>query len=163
MSNIDFPEQKQDIFVSPGTELRKAREAQGLLLEEAANKLFLSRQRLIDIENDDFSRISSLIYARGYLRAYAKLVGVSETDILKKFGQLELQDQREHADLSVIAKSRGKSVSKQRRYVRWINIIIIGLLILMVVLWWQGKRHTSNEVSNNNMVQQVVIPSQANN
>lgn len=163
MSDTDNPGQKQDIFVSPGAELRKAREAQGLSLEEVANKLFLSRQRLIDIENDDFSRISSLIYARGYLRAYAKLVGVSEIDILKKFGQLEIQDQRGHADLSVIARSGGKPVSKQRRYIRWINMAIIGLLILMVVLWWHGKNHSSNDVSNNNMVQQVVIPSQADN
>jgi len=162
MSNTDAAEHKPDFFISIGTELRKAREAQGLSLEEAANKLFLSRQRVIDIENDDFSRISSLIYARGYLRAYAKLVGVSEADILKKFSKLELQDQRDRADLSVVAKSRGAPISKQRRYMRWINLAVIAILILLVVLWWHGKRHGANEVANNNdMVQQVVIPSQS--
>lgn len=154
--------QQQNVIIGPGQELRQAREAQGMSLEEVATKLFINKQRVIDIENDDYSKISSLIYARGYLRAYAKLVGLLEDDVLKKFCDLGLQDEKIHANLDIIASPRTRN--KQRTYVRLVNIAIIVVLVLLVVLWWQGKKRVASnqQVSFKNPVQQVIIPSPIN-
>ena len=110
----------------------------------------------------DYSKISSLIYARGYLRAYAKLVGLLEDDVLKKFCDLGLQDEKIHANLDIIASPRTRN--KQRTYVRLVNIAIIVVLVLLVVLWWQGKKRVASnqQVSFKNPVQQVIIPSPIN-
>jgi transcriptional regulator with XRE-family HTH domain len=155
MPNITDDLQQQHI--GPGQELRQAREAQGMSLEEAAAKLFINKQRLIDIENDDYSRISSLIYARGYLRAYAKLVGLFEDDVLKKFNDLELHEERAHANLDIIASPRTR-LDKQHTYVKLVNIAIVVVLVLLVVLWWHGKKRAipSDQVSLKNPVQQVL-------
>lgn len=143
--------------IGPGQELRQAREAQGMSLEEAATKLFINKQRLIDIENNDYSRISSLIYARGYLRAYAKLVGLSEDDIVKKFNDLELHEERAHANLDIIASPRTR-LDKQHIYVKLVNVTIVIVLVVLVVLWWHGKKRIvpADQVSLKSPVQQVL-------
>jgi cytoskeleton protein RodZ len=151
--------QQQKTFIGSGQELRQAREAQGISLEEAATKLFINKQRIIDIENDDYSRISSLIYARGYLRAYAKLVGLFEDDVLKKFDDLGLREERAHANLDIIASPRTK-LDKQHAYIKLVNVAIVIILVLLVVLWWHGKKRvtSSEQVSLKNPVQQILIP-----
>ncbi len=142
--------------IGPGQELRQARESQGKSIDEVATKLFINKQRVLDIENDDYSKISSLIYARGYLRAYAKLVGLSEDEIVKKFNDLELHEERAHANLDIIASPRTK-LDKQHTYVKLVNIAIAIVLVLLVVMWWQGKKRlTFNQVSFKNPVQQVL-------
>jgi len=156
--------QQQNTSIGPGQELRQAREALGKSVEEVASELFINKQRLTDIENDDYSKISSLIYAKGYLQAYAKLVGLFEDDILKKFDDLGLHEKRVPANLDIIASPRTK-LDKRHIYVKLTNMAIAIILILLVVLWWQDKKRAafSQQTSFKNPVQEVTIPAPLNN
>ena len=58
----------------PGAALRRAREARGLSLEEAARQLFLKPELVRALEEEDRDRLPEPIFVTGYLRAYARLL-----------------------------------------------------------------------------------------
>ncbi len=61
----------------PGAILRAARELQGWSIEEVAAELNLLPDLVEALERDDYSLTAGWTYAVGYLRNYARLVGVS--------------------------------------------------------------------------------------
>ena len=58
-----------------GTRLRAAREARGLTILQAAEKLHVDARILEALEAEDFAALGAAVYARGHLRRYAELVG----------------------------------------------------------------------------------------
>lgn len=58
-----------------GTRLRAAREARGLTILQAAEKLHVDARILESLEAEDFGSLGAAVYARGHLRRYADLVG----------------------------------------------------------------------------------------
>jgi cytoskeletal protein RodZ len=68
-------------FVEFGDKLRLAREALGLQVAEVARHLLVNKQRIIEIENGNYSNIASHLYLRWYLSSYAKIVNLSEHEI----------------------------------------------------------------------------------
>lgn len=158
-------EQQEDLFTGPGEKLKLLREEKGLPVEDIAARLCLTKQKIMEIEKDDYSHISSPIFARGYLRSYAKLLDISNNEILnilQKFDGLGLSGES-GAAYSKAATHKTKFYPKRNRhYLRWINIAIIILLIVLVALWWQSKnKNTVKPESLNKAVQQIItiIPS----
>ena len=71
--------------VSPGQILQKARISKGFTAQEVASSLHLSLNWIEKIEQDQFMCAPALIYIRGYLRAYARLVAVQVSTVLDAF------------------------------------------------------------------------------
>lgn len=61
-----------------GQALRQAREARRLSLEDVAATTRISLRFLTAIENSRYDVFTGAIYAVGFARAYAKMVGLSE-------------------------------------------------------------------------------------
>lgn len=72
------PELPLDAATSVGMRLRAARNAAGLSLEDVARSSRIGVAILGAIESDDLSSLGAPIYARGYLRAYARAVGLPD-------------------------------------------------------------------------------------
>lgn len=70
---------------NPGEQLASIREQKGYTVEYVANKLHL-RARIIElIENNEFHLLPEPVFVKGYLRAYAKLLGTSPEPYLAIF------------------------------------------------------------------------------
>lgn len=67
---------------SPGLLLKNAREAAGLSVEQVADKLHLLKSVVSSLEKDCYDRIRGDTFARGYLRNYARLLGMDADDIV---------------------------------------------------------------------------------
>ena len=65
--------------VNPGDTLRQARESNGWSLAEVALKLNLTSTSLANLEAGAFDKLPGHTFARGYIRAYAKLLGIDQT------------------------------------------------------------------------------------
>ncbi|WP_336958624.1 helix-turn-helix domain-containing protein [Sphingobium aquiterrae] len=65
----------------PGDMLRRAREAQGLSLQEVATRTRVPVRQLEMIERNDFAGLPGLPYAVGFARAYARAIGSDEVAI----------------------------------------------------------------------------------
>lgn len=73
---------------TPGELLKQARERVGLSVERVAKDLYLDTRVIHAIELDRFQELGAPVYAKGYLRKYAKLVGVTEEGILQGYQQM---------------------------------------------------------------------------
>ena len=72
---------------SVGQILRDARERKELTTSQVAAATRIGKQTIEEIERDDFDRIPAKVYARGFLRIYAEVVGVDPDEILELFQQ----------------------------------------------------------------------------
>lgn len=64
-----------------GVALREARESCGYSVEEVASRLKIMVRVVKGIEEGDKSSLPHPVYARGFIRAYAALVGVDEAEV----------------------------------------------------------------------------------
>jgi cytoskeleton protein RodZ len=75
-------------------ELRNAREAENLSLEDLAVATRISKKFLKAIEDDNFSLLPQ-IYIRAFIRDYAREVGLNPDEVIKKFEQVTLPPEAE--------------------------------------------------------------------
>lgn len=64
-----------------GAQLREAREARGLTLEQLAAETRIPQRHLIKIETGDFAALPARTYAVGFSKTYARAVGLNEDDV----------------------------------------------------------------------------------
>lgn len=66
----------------PGARLRAAREASGLGIGEVAEQLQLLQYVVRALEQDEYGRLRGDTFVRGYLRNYARLLGLDPEEIV---------------------------------------------------------------------------------
>ena len=69
---------------SVGKQLQEARLAKSWTPELAARETKIKAERIRDLESDDYSHFSSPTYARGFVRTYARALGVDEYRLLRQ-------------------------------------------------------------------------------
>lgn len=67
-------------MTSFGTQLRAARETEGLSVEYVSFKSKIQPNMIIDLENDDYSGFSSAAYVKSFLRKYSDFLGLDLED-----------------------------------------------------------------------------------
>ena len=123
--------------VNPGETLRQARESNGWSLAEVALKLNLTVNSLGNLEAGAFDKLPGHTFARGYIRAYAKLLGMDQTVLVQQFDQATGTDSQ---------GSNVHSLGRIEEPVRVSHTIlrIVSLLLLIAVVgggfvWWQDQ------------------------
>lgn len=85
--------------LSLGEKLRQAREDKGLTLSEVSEHTRISTLYLQSIENDDYKILPGGIFNKGFVKSYAKFVGINEQEALSDYanlvGQSETKRQEE--------------------------------------------------------------------
>ena len=71
--------------MSVGAELAQARQQDGLSLEDIASRTKIKVERLRAIEDMDRAELPSLIYLKGFLRAYATELRLDADDIVQRY------------------------------------------------------------------------------
>ncbi len=72
--------------LSIGQTLRAAREAHGMSLDDVAAHLRLMHRQIEAMESDDFASLGQSVFARGFVRNYARLLGLVPEDLLARMG-----------------------------------------------------------------------------
>lgn len=129
---------------SPGELLCAARERRGYQQSVIAERLRLSLQTIIDIENNDFSHFAAEIYLRGYIRSYSGLVDLDPEAVLKAYDSMGVVIERDPQMPVMMAQdvpmSRRMRQTK-RKTLWWAGFSVLFVLIVMVVLWWREQQH----------------------
>src|SRR5215203_319960 len=71
-----------------GEKLRQAREERGISISEVAEQTRISPMYLESIENDNYKPLPGGIFNKGFVRSYAKYVGIDENEALQDYAQL---------------------------------------------------------------------------
>jgi cytoskeleton protein RodZ len=81
-----------------GATLQSARGHRGLSLDELAHRTKISVRVLRAIEDNAFDRVPQGIFTRGYLRAYAREVGLDPTAVVEQYlAQFDTAETAEHS------------------------------------------------------------------
>ena len=73
-----------------GNTLSRARRARAITLEDVERDTHVSRRYLQALENEDFSIFPAPVYARGFLRTYARYLGLNPDELLRVFPSPDL-------------------------------------------------------------------------
>lgn len=71
-----------------GEKLRQAREERGITISEVAEQTRISALYLGCIENDDYRTLPGGIFNKGFIKSFAKYVGVDEQEALQDYARL---------------------------------------------------------------------------
>ncbi|MCK9315090.1 MAG: helix-turn-helix domain-containing protein [Verrucomicrobia bacterium] len=75
---------------SVGEQLRRAREARGLTVEQIAEETKLMLAQVKALESGDYSAFPAMVYTRGSIKSYADVVKIDPTPLLEQLKE-ELQ------------------------------------------------------------------------
>ena len=69
---------------SVGQILREAREAQGVSVDDVAMRLRLMHRQIAAMETDDFGSLGQPVFARGFVRNYARLLNLDPESLVER-------------------------------------------------------------------------------
>ncbi|STY29238.1 DNA-binding protein [Legionella wadsworthii] len=123
---------------NPGEQLANIRQQKGYTVEYVANKLHL-RARIIElIENNEFHLLPEPVFVKGYLRAYAKLLGTSPEPYLAIFNEQFVVEKK--SDRALLWQQSKRESHKAEHIIRWFTILFALGVIVAVGVWWQKNR-----------------------
>ena len=143
--------------VNPGDTLRQARESNGWSLAEVALKLNLTSTSLANLEAGAFDKLPGHTFARGYIRAYAKLLGIDQAVLVQEFDQFTGTDAQG-------SNVHGLGRIEEPTRVSHTILRIVSLLLLIAVVgggfvWWQDQTSQRNKDLTSNAMEHVEVES----
>jgi cytoskeleton protein RodZ len=126
----------QEIIASgPGEYLKKRRESMGLTHADVAAHLNLRISIIEAIEENNYKHMPKLVFARGYLRSYAKLLGLSGNEIIAAFNKLEYPENPSELPASPLRAGQKKPIKKEHSLIPWIALVILIVIFALVGFW----------------------------
>jgi cytoskeleton protein RodZ len=123
-----------DAFITPGTLLKTAREELELSQREVADRLHLMPGYPAIIERDDYNALRHKAFARGYVKAYGKLVGVDERLLLSAFDRLRAEE-----TVPEPSKVRTRPLQLQHTGLGVVMGLVLLLLLVLAIWWLRGE------------------------
>ncbi|MBE0505264.1 MAG: helix-turn-helix domain-containing protein [Marinospirillum sp.] len=121
----------------PGELLKKAREAKGLSKEEVALKLNFLPAYVTALENEQFEPLHSTTFVKGYLRAYARFLGIDAEEVLRCFHAHypEMQEQEKNRPVQSLKPEKNTSSLLFKLF----SVLVVLALISIIIIWWQSR------------------------
>lgn len=121
---------------SPGRRLRVHRQSRGLEVERIAVQLHLRPALVEALEQDRYADLPSPVFVAGYLRNYARLLGVDPAPLVAAY----------HAANPVpeptpprIATRAPREIGSGHILMRLVSLAILAGALGMLALWWQNR------------------------
>lgn len=127
--------------IGPGPTLRAARQAMNVEPREVADALNLPLSVVEAIEENDYAQLPNAVFARGYVRSYAKLLELDPDPIVLQFPMPEqsvventMSVERASPFASLTATAQ-RLLREQQQLVLVAGAIVVGLLLVMLLVW----------------------------
>ena len=118
----------------PGARLREAREAANITVEKIATSLLLDSDTIRALEADAFDRLPAPTFVRGYLRGYARVVGLPAGPILEMYDSRGFEPPPLATGVSESSQAHTSDAA-----VRLVTYAVAAVLVVLVALWWHSQ------------------------
>ncbi len=114
-----------------GAWLRRQREVREITLREISDESKISFRYLEALEQDRFEILPAPVFARGFLREYARFVGLDPDEVVNYYISAVPDEEPEEEDGRLI-------ISQERRSSVWpvIGVLAVLLLVLLAFYWF---------------------------
>ncbi|MGH8798604.1 MAG: RodZ domain-containing protein [Casimicrobiaceae bacterium] len=147
----------------PGMQLRAAREAAGLSIDQVAQQLKLAPRQVKALEDEDFGLLPGRTFTRGFLRNYARLLGLDADLLVAHLPDAARAPSLESPPLHSTGTTMGElptTAARATNFGRWlIPLILIGCIVAAAAYEWQrGRPATSAETPHPNGTAPLTSP-----
>jgi transcriptional regulator with XRE-family HTH domain len=170
LSMPDQEPQAHSELASFGEELRREREIRGISLKEIADATKISKRFLEAIERNDHRTLPAPVFTRGFVREYARYLGLNSEEMVNRYNFAAAGDDRieKSAHLErlvqppVIQREPPKKKGIPPAYARIDrNVYLLAIIVaaLVAVAWWavQHKRAES-EIRAESVPPTIIAP-----
>ncbi len=133
----------------PGKRLQSARQSLSMSEQDVARKLHLSVTVVRALESDDYERLPEPAFVKGYIRNYARLVGVPGDEVANLYQQIAAEEQQ--APLA----STSPSLESAKEKPVWIYAAAVVVIIALIWLVMQDKQEPAAELTPSESVEAV--------
>jgi cytoskeleton protein RodZ len=113
-----------------GRQLLAARERQGFAIADVAASLRVDPAVIEALEQGRFFALGAPVFARGYLRHYAELLGEPLEEVTGRYQTL--QESAASPDITAVPNLAPAG----RPPARWPVVVVACALVLLVLIWW---------------------------
>ncbi len=135
-TTLTMDEIVEEALNKPGARLAAVRLQQGYTPEYVAGKLHL-RVRIIElIEADQYHDLPEPVFIKGYLRAYAKLLGMPAQPLLDIFNH---SFKPERVQEKALWQSK-RETNRAEHAIRWLTGVFTVIVLMAVAMWWYTNK-----------------------
>ena len=116
-----------------GARLRAAREAKGWTAQDAGSRLRLMSRQIEAIEAEDFSRLGQPVFARGFVRNYAKLLGLNPDELLDQMTTIKVSRVQETESVPF---TPSQEFWKSPWVLGGIAAVTLAVVVPLGLYWW---------------------------
>jgi cytoskeletal protein RodZ len=149
--------QRHSELATFGEDLRREREIRGISLKEISDATKISKRFLEQIEKNDYRTLPAPVFTRGFVREYARYLGLNAEEMVSRYNHAAAGDDRiektAHLERLVAPAVESEAVPPRKKgipppYARIDRNLIAAVVIavaLIGVIWWtiQHKRATA--------------------
>lgn len=140
-----------------GEKLRQAREERGISISEVADQTRISPLYIESIENDNYKPLPGGIFNKGFVKSYAKYIGLDEHEALRDYGQIAAATELEQPEPQrsyrpeVLTDDRPGTSLLQRILFASVILALMTAGILFLVRYTQtpGTPQTASNIQSN--------------
>ncbi len=128
-------EEQAGLHTSPGHRLREARLSAKIGIEEMAARLHLDSKLVEALENDQYADLPEPTFVRGYLRGYARVLGLPPAPIIEAYDQHGFGAPQLIPDIASRPQAQSSDTS-----VRLVIFVVTAVLVALMLAWWQSQQ-----------------------
>ncbi len=126
-----------------GERLRREREMRGITLEEIAEATKIGSRSLRALEQEQFEKLPGGIFNKGFVRAYARFLGIDEEQAVADYLSVCGEPQEPLAAMFAAGSESGGETdlggeASERAPLPWRRLVTIAAVVLLAAIGWVG-------------------------
>ncbi|HEY6306587.1 MAG TPA: helix-turn-helix transcriptional regulator, partial [Candidatus Angelobacter sp.] len=126
-----------------GERLRREREMRGITLDEIAESTKISRRHLESLEKEDFDALPGGIFNRGFVRSYARYLGIDEDQAAADYAAAAAEPAETGEKFPLAVPEPDPELNPRRSTLPLILALIA--LVAVLAIFWARNRSRSGE------------------
>src|SRR6516165_9281541 len=124
-----------------GERLRREREMRGVTLDEISESTKISHRHLESLEQEDFDSLPGGIFNKGFVRAYARYLGIDEEQAVADYtaangGEAELEDR-----FPLEVHDLPDPKLNPKRSTLPLILALLALVAVLAIFWTKSRSH----------------------
>lgn len=128
-----------DLRSSPGRSLRIARQSKGWEIASISSQLHLHPDKIEALEQDRYSDLAGSVFVSGYIRNYARLLGLDPDPLLAAYQAADPNAVEVPKRVELTPTAPRREARSNDLIVRLVSLVIVLGIIGLFAAWWMNR------------------------